>query len=41
LKSRGSIAIDLGVKLKKKDFHKDPIAKCQKLRGQIGNIHFR
>jgi hypothetical protein len=35
-KFRGSIAINPGVKFflkKHKDFHKDPIAKCQKFRG--------
>jgi hypothetical protein len=35
-KSKGSLAIDPGVKLKKKeDFHKVLIVKCQKFRGQI------
>jgi hypothetical protein len=40
-KSRGLIAINPRVKLKKKDLHKDPTAKCQQFRGQIRNIHFR
>jgi hypothetical protein len=42
LKSRGSIAIDPGAQLKKKDFSKNkgPIAKCQKFRGKIKNSHF-
>jgi hypothetical protein len=43
LKSRSTIAIDPGVKLKKKkEFSKNkgPIAKCQKLRGKIKNSHF-
>jgi hypothetical protein len=35
IKSRGSLAIDPGVKLKKKGFHKVPIAKCQKFRGKF------
>jgi len=41
VKSMGSIAVDPGVKLEKKDLYKDLIAKCQKFRGQIGNIPLR